>query len=416
MTLVARTGGLGKRWRLRRILFGWGFGLVFVASLGSVVADFYQSTRQKWLTDSSTAVLVAAAQRCPNDSDLLYTAALRLWQREGRAAEAAPLAQQALKLEPRQAKNHLLVGYLEAASKRPANALRRYEEAVRLAPKLTIAHKSAGDIYRAAGMAERAITHFEGAWNLARPDISARGGLIAALCDARQFQRAETLCREVIPYAPPTEVETFRLLHRACAGAGRGLSAERTLREHINRHQIILNGTFWSELAREVLENRPGEDGLRLGETYARKGVSKSPETPVCEEMLGLVLERQERLDQAVASYRRALSLAPKSYRIRMALARCLRGQGKSEAASGYEPAPPTAESLKRLALLRQHHDAHPDDQETRVALAEALEMAGEPAAAFREVWALVEADPRDTRRLAVANKALVAVLQREGD
>lgn len=402
------SSSFGSRVPRRALLWGLAV-LLSLAAIGNVAVAYYKSARREWLTNASTKALVAAAEEHPRDSEVIYTAAFRLWEREGRAADALPLARRAADLDPRNAKAQLLLAYTEAATGRPASALRRYEHAAELQPDLALAHKSAGEIYNAVGMPERAIPHFERAWNRARPDIGARAGLVKALCALDRHQQAEALCREMLPFASPTAVESFRLLHLTCLPQGRGQLAEQALREHMSRHRYILDGSFPAELGRQILKNRTGATASAEAEAFARKAIAKTPDLAAGHEVLGLALERRGEFIAAAQAFRKALSLAPGTRETRTALARCLRRAGDEAGALALED---PAVSAERWRKAMEQLKARPHDPAVRRSAAAALLNAGDPAAAFRAAWPLVETDPSETRGMEIANQALANCLR----
>src|SRR5688500_19990884 len=74
--------------------------------------------RKVWLANASATSLLAAVARNPEDSEIAYTAAFRLWQ-NGEPEKALPLAERAAALSPARAVNQLLLGYLYAQDRRP---------------------------------------------------------------------------------------------------------------------------------------------------------------------------------------------------------------------------------------------------------------------------------------------------------
>jgi tetratricopeptide (TPR) repeat protein len=79
----------------------------------------------------------------------------------GKAADALPLAEKAIQIDPSIAKAHLELGIIYADSGRKEDALREFQTAVKLAPAVADAHWRLGRLYQSLGRKEEAKVEFD---------------------------------------------------------------------------------------------------------------------------------------------------------------------------------------------------------------------------------------------------------------
>jgi tetratricopeptide (TPR) repeat protein len=399
--------------RSRKRLLAWGgAALALIAALAASAAAYYRQARTDWLAQAEPEALLAAARQYPDDAEVLYTAALRLWEKEGRLAEAAPLARRAAALAPDRALHHQLVGLLSVSDRRPAEGLLAFERAVELEPQLRTAHVSAGQIYLQLKMPDEALRHLEQAWNPSRPEVSARIGMIEALRLKGELELAESMSRQAMQFAPFTAVEGYRQLCSILKARGRWDAAEDLLKNHLKRYYGGAGGEFFSEWAEVILERPDGERRLYQAEQLARTGLEKAPETPRCRQVLGAVLLRRGRPGDALPLLEEAARADPKSGKSRALLAKALRAVGREAEARRYDPPRAGSAEKARAETLRKEAGQQPDDLRVHLALAEALANAGEPGEGFRALWPALRGQSRpDEEALKVANRVLHTAL-----
>ncbi|MBV9953966.1 MAG: winged helix-turn-helix domain-containing protein [Pseudolabrys sp.] len=98
------------------------------------------------------------------------------WDKIGDAAAAASAAaHQALQLDADDPWSHLAVGYVLAWSRRPADAVPKYEKALALDPTFATAHWLLGLSLNYLGRADAAFAHADKAASLSARDLFARG-------------------------------------------------------------------------------------------------------------------------------------------------------------------------------------------------------------------------------------------------
>jgi tetratricopeptide (TPR) repeat protein len=79
----------------------------------------------------------------------------------GKPAEARPLAEKAIQLDPTIAKAHLELGIIYSGDGRKQDALKEFQTAVKLAPEVADAHWRLARLYQAMGRKEEAKVEFE---------------------------------------------------------------------------------------------------------------------------------------------------------------------------------------------------------------------------------------------------------------
>jgi tetratricopeptide (TPR) repeat protein len=88
----------------------------------------------------------------------------------GKPADALPLAEKAIQLDPNIAKAHLELGIIYAGSERKEDALREFQTAVKLAPAVADAHWRLARLYQAMGRREDAKLEFDKTSSLHKAD------------------------------------------------------------------------------------------------------------------------------------------------------------------------------------------------------------------------------------------------------
>lgn len=384
----------------------WTAGIVLL--LSQVLAFAYtQFLRERaiWLANANAETLLVAARRDPEDSEVIYTAAFRLWQ-NGQPAAALPMAEKAAAQAPDRAINQLLVGYLYAQDRRPAEALRKYLEALRLDPKLEAAHSSTAQIYLRAGLEEDAIPHLKAAINPRRPDAASNGNLAQAYFQHKDYAQAEAKCRELMPYLPPHDIRGYRMLYRIKRAQGRGRELEPEMLAFWKKNPFLPRADFYGYLAYVVLDSSRGRR-LAEAEQIAERGVKKRPAMGEAFEAMGMVRLHQGRTAEAIWALRRALSMEPRLFRARVMLAEALKRAGRPQEARKFEVPQPTP-GIEALAQpLARRLENEPGNGKLRLQLAELLERGGDPARAFRVCRPAVLEKVPDAALLSRANQCL---------
>jgi protein O-mannosyl-transferase len=237
-------------------------------------------------------------------------------------ADSTTLWRHALALDARNYYAHHALGCLSSDAGRTDEAVRSFEETVRLAPDYPEGHYNLGLMRARLGRNDEAMRSYRAALRLDPTLADAHSSLAAALAAERRFAEAIAEHREAIRLKPGT-AKYHHGLARTLLAAG---DADRAVREF--------------------------QEAIRL-----------QPEFAAARSDLGKALAGQGRLEEAVASYREALAIDPRLVDAHNNLGVALMARGAaSEAADQY-----------RLALAIQ-----PDQAEVHSNLAVALAALGD--------------------------------------
>ena len=142
------------------------------------------------------------------------------------AAAASATAHQALQLDADDPWSHLALGYVLAWSRRPADAVPKYEKALALDPNFAIAHWLLGLALNYLGRADEAFVHADKAASLSPRDLLARGNagvannLRSMSCFIRgQYREGSEYARRAIIESPNLSA-AYRPLVVNCALGG----------------------------------------------------------------------------------------------------------------------------------------------------------------------------------------------------
>jgi putative PEP-CTERM system TPR-repeat lipoprotein len=283
------------------------------------------------------------------DEPLLALAQLRSLALASRTDEAIEGLRDLLAREPELAAAHFVLGVLQLASGRPAEAVRSLEiaserlkgaegrEALRL---LAEAELRAGEHASALAHAERALAADAG-------DLRARVLLAQALLEAGDATRAEAVLRE----APEESASVHGVLARVYVRNGQ---LERA-RASVERALVLEpDSVQWAvDLVTVLMEQEKFDEALEA----ARQRAAEYPEVPDYPNLMGQVLARRGDEQGARAAFQHALELDPSFVAAAVNLARMsARAQRIGEArellrrALEQRPEDPTA--LRTLGLL----------------------------------------------------------------
>jgi len=403
-----------RRQRRRRILIGISVIVVFGLLYLALVKGLDVNRSAEWLRGATTAQLLSALSNHPDDPDLLYTAAFRLWERESKPDEAMPLALRALKLAPDKELNQLLVGYLLAAKGKPARALQHYERALQLNPAIQPARSSAADLYLAGGMTEMARKQYLAAQGEGPPSPTIAVGLIKVALQSGDYEDAEQRARELLQHSSQDRAAPYRLLYRALRGQGRAAEFVALL-EKLRREKPDLMSADHFALLAEAIMQRPNwerDSGLvaRVA-SLAEQGVKMDGKSAPAHWALAAARLGQGRLAAARQQAQRAVQLDPHLDRAVKLLAAIERRTGVAGAARSVAADPALAQAAAALAARIKSGEA---GSEIRLRYAGVLEKQERFADAFQVCWALLEQDPENTAALDLADRALAAAINRE--
>ena len=275
------------------------------------------------------------------------------YQRRGRLDEALRWYRTAKLYNQRHADTEANIARLWYDKGDAGKALSHFSQALRFAspPQKISFHKEMGSIHAEQGRSHLAVPHIRAAIDLGDPEWETRVMLGDAYADMGAFDEAGPCHLEALRLNPGAYDVGFRLV-----------------RDHVKLGNLSIARSGATELMR------------------------KAPEFPLSHTAMGLVYEAAGRKGEALRAYAAALRRAPDE-------AEALKGIGRIHAAN---PASRDQgiRSLRRACALRAN------DAEAKIALAEALDAAGERSKAmdvWREVLRLRPKHPRALERIGKA-------------
>lgn len=317
--------------------------------------------------------------------------------RQGEYDTAQQCLERAIELEPQFAKPYEDLGALYLATGRPADAAAAFESAIGLDARVASA------FYGLATALERSGRRAEAEAARARFLALSPGG--KALADASQlflagqFDRAETICGEVLAKAP-RNLHALRLLAKICAGTRRDAAAEGLLRRAAAIAPDFL--LAHTDLAWFFLERSRFPEAVAMLE----QAVVLRPGAIDLHQALADTLSIVGRSAEALAAYDRVLELHPDEPRALLGRGHMLRIRGRREASiAAYRRctalSPELGEAWWSLATfrglgftgserqtLRRQLDAAGPGSDSAIALEFAMARACEQDGDYDRAWA----------------------------
>lgn len=247
----------------------------------------------------------------------------------------------------------------------PPDALKHFDEALRLRPGTAEAWNNRGRILHGAGRVRDAIADYRKAIALDPAVGSAHNNLCVALFSSGDAESAVHSCREAVRLMPDDAQAHFNL-GRALSMLGRAEAADHfrtalTLRpSYAEAHNDL--GTALDQMGR-------ADEAL----AHYREAVRLNPRLALAHNNIGIAMQRRGRVDEAIVALREAVRLDPRYADAQFNLANLLQASGRV-----YESVP-----HYEAALLRNPTDA---SAHNNLGLAlEALGRRAEAAAHYRE-------------------------------
>ena len=222
----------------------------------------------------------------------------------GRLDEAAAMAADLLRRQPRLVGAHYLLGLITLANAEPARALEHLRQAQRHGPASPSLSLALARAHAAAGERERAIAHYRDAVAGA-PDLAeARFGFGAALLQAGRFlEAAEQLERDVA--LRPDHAEGFNNLGSALRELGRLPEAIASFEQAVRLRPDYARAL--SNLGVALADSGQPARALDM----LRRALAISPDHPGALNNLGQVLKAQRDYDGAVENFAKLAALRP---------------------------------------------------------------------------------------------------------
>jgi tetratricopeptide (TPR) repeat protein len=284
--------------------------------------------------------------------------------RTGRAREARPLLESALRQDPQLSWAHEGLGTLDWARGQRQDALRHFNEAARLAPANYVAHFRAGLISDDSADAKTDLARREQSLRRAlqgNPAFAPAWAALGRLLSEREDRRAEAVTSAQRACAlEPAAASHWVVLWQALSRAGQAAEAAR-VEEGLLRI-ARRNGAVLAEVVAELDETGRSADA----EALLRKARAANPRSSMVIVMLAGFLHRQEKVDEAERILREALAADPQSVLVMNDLAYVLAdssgkpAEGLTLIERALKKAPDVPELLdtKGWALYRLHRVA----------------------------------------------------------
>jgi protein O-mannosyl-transferase len=287
---------LTRRWRYRPVVLSVAGGASIVFCLGL--------TRQQigYWQDGET--LFRHALAVTKSNDLAHNNLGNALDRKGQTVEAIRQYQEALRLKPNQAEAHNNLGYALGLQGQTDEAIHQYQEALRLKPHDADVHNNLGAALGKKGQSDEAIRQYQEALRLKPDHAEAHNNLGLALGRKGQSDEAIHQYQEAIRLKPD-----YAEAHNSLGAA---LEDQGQSDEAIRHYQAAL---------------RPKPDyadaHYNLGNAFGRKGQTDEairqfqaalrlkPDHAEAHNNLGIAFYQQRRIDEAIGQFQEALRLNP---------------------------------------------------------------------------------------------------------
>lgn len=349
------------------------------------VLDYAANERAK-----AHAAVDAVLKENPNDTQLL-TLKSQWLLRERNVDEARAVAMKAAASDANSAAAHFSLGTIHVAAQNGDEAIKSFNEALRLNPQFGLAHLELSRLLLARGESDQALTHARSATQKLPKNPEARLMLARALLARRDLHAAETelqsLVKEYPRSAQVSAVNAQVLMAKKDArGAERALekaleidpsnlealAGRLAIDSHLKRPQ---DGRTRIERAVKHSPDRPellmlaGRFEWTMGDTaaaekYLRATLEKDASRLEAYTLLGHLYIRQQRLDDARAEFEQIAKRRPESVSARTMIGMILDVQQKHDQSrqvyenivAGTERAPVAANNLAYLYAERSEN------------------------------------------------------------
>ena len=253
-----------------------------------------------------------------HDSELLFRHALAVTennyfahfslgdalQKQGRIDEAVRQFQQSIRLNPRYADPHNSLGIALDKQGRIDEAIRQYQEAIRLKPNYSEAHFNLGLVFGRKGQVDAAIGQFQAAIRLEPDDVEAHYNLGTAFDKKGQLDAAIGEFQAAIRLKPD-----YAEAHSSLGTAfGRQGQMDAAIGEFQTAIRLNPNNAETHNNMGIVLSGKDQVDGA-IGEFQA--AIRLNPSNAAAHNNLGTAFDRQGQTDAAIRQYQEAVRLNP---------------------------------------------------------------------------------------------------------
>jgi tetratricopeptide (TPR) repeat protein len=323
-----------------------------------------------------------------------------------REDEAIHCFRKAIELNPGLAWAHTNLGMLLFEKEKVDEAITCYQKAIALAPRDAVAHNNLGNAWKAKGKQEDAVACFRKAMQLDPKLAAPHTNLGTLLSDQGKVDDAIACHRQAIQLDP-----TYAVAHH-------------NLGVELMRKGKVAAGISCCRKAIELgLDQAHCSLGIaleaegKLDEALAsfEKAVAASPRDARARHHLGLALEARGRLDEAAGCWRKGIELSPGNAVLHNNLGSVLQSQGKTdEALACFQKAIVLAPAyampyynlgnarrrqgklVEAIALLQKATELDPEYAPAHVNLGNALARSGQRGRAIACYQKAIQLSPRD--------------------
>lgn len=245
---------------------------------------------------------------------------------DGRAGEAIPPLQEAVRLAPYEPVYHAALGQALSATHQVAAAISEYQVAIRLKPDVAGTHTNLGNAQASSGQLDEAIAQFQQALRLAPDVVATRVSLAMALLRQGKAEEATREVNDALRLdAQSAHAHGARAAIAQVQGDVKTAIAEYAEAIRIDPKLAAAHSNLASALA-------TAGDAPRAMEEYT-EALRLDPLLPDAHNGLGVILMGQQRLPEAIAHYVEALRLSPRFVLARQNLGVALATKGDIDGA-----------------------------------------------------------------------------------
>ncbi len=329
--------------------------------------------------------LRAAIQIRPNDA-MAHRSLGDALTRQGKLDEAIAEGRAAIRLEPESSECHFTLGEALRRRGKLDGAISEFREAIRIHPEWARPRGNLAIAFAEAGRLEESIASSRLAIKLEPRNAGIHGNLAESLMMRGKLDDAVAEFREAIQISPKYSI--------AFTGLGKALARQGKVDEAIAAHRAAIQlqpdaadaHTAMGALFCDVLKD------YRSAEDEFRTALRLRPNDLIAQANLGIALERQGKLEEALAEYQKAQKLAPPNSPV---------ARGMSGQISQLEPL--VAQARRLPAVLRGEDE--PKDNAERLIFADLAHRHKQPAAAARLWTKAFESDPASANDLRAARR-----------
>ena len=389
-------------------------GGVLLLCVAAIVGLFYftRSSREMWMNSVSLDALKTEGSNNPNDAELNFTLAHRMVM-EGRSEEAYAVMQRLVQQHPDNVQ--YLIGLARCSTElmHPVETVNVYNKVLSLDPRQGDVYMSLGQIYGEAGLLTDALEKFEKGSQVA-PNAEANNVVwIRCLVAKGRYQEAWDRATAILEKSPKIE-DLYEFTYTAGVPLGKSSELENTLLKRLNMFGSYHGSAAKSALARLMIAEQKDEKTLVTAEMLAAESAKGQGARADDFAALGEVRLLRNDLKGARSALEDGLKTDANDPACLKALAEVAKRQGqKAEAERLQVRLRERIEGGPEVSAQRNAVRAAPKDAATHLALAGALEKAGDFGAAAEECHEALRLAPKDSAATARLDECRLKALEK---